>query len=80
MKESDEWVSIRDKNPAHMQIVRVYIENPLFGSFERTRDAVYLHFKGSEEGDFYDSREQILLYYVTKWKKSEEKIYEVNPH
>ena len=61
------WVSIKDSHPNHMQEVKVFIENPYFGSFERKGNAVYLHWKGHEEGDFYDSDEQIHLDYVTKW-------------
>jgi hypothetical protein len=58
-----EWISVKEKLPNHMQEIKVYIENPYFGSFERSEPAVYLGF----DGNFYDSQEQICLYYVTKW-------------
>jgi hypothetical protein len=50
-----------------MKEIRVWIENPYFGSFERVGNAVFLWFKGMEEGEFYDANEQIRLDYVTKW-------------
>lgn len=62
------WISIDERKPSHMQEVKVYIENPYFGSFERAGNAVFLWFKGMEEGEFYDAEEQIHLDYVTKWK------------
>jgi hypothetical protein len=64
-----EWISIKDKLPRHMDEISVFIENPYFGSFEREDPAVFLWFKGDEEGSFYDSQEQIHLDYVTKWKR-----------
>jgi hypothetical protein len=63
-----EWISVKNKLPDHMQKVDVYVENPYFGSFERIDPAVFLWFKGSEEGSFYDSEEQIHLDYITKWR------------
>ena len=62
-----EWISVRDRPPKHMEVVRVFIENPYFGSSERTKPAVYLHFVGMEDGEFYDSGEQIHLDFVTRW-------------
>lgn len=67
----EEWISLKDGTPRHMQIIKVYVENPFFGSFERDDDAVYLHFKGYDEGSFYDANEQIYLDYITKWKPLE---------
>ena len=61
--ENMEWIKCSNKLPEHMQEVKVYIENPYFGSFERTGNAVYLGF----DGNFYDAEEQIQLNYVTKW-------------
>jgi hypothetical protein len=58
-----EWISVKDRLPNHMQEIKVFIENPFFGSFERPDKAVYLGF----DGNFYDSEEQIMLHYVTKW-------------
>lgn len=54
-----------------MQLVRVWIDNPFFGSFERQDNAVFLSFDG--EGDFYDAEEQTYLNYVTRWKALGEK-------
>jgi hypothetical protein len=61
---TSEWTNVEDALPEHMQEVRVYVEDPYFGSFERNRNAVYLGFTG----DFYDSEEQIHLDYITKWR------------
>jgi hypothetical protein len=61
-----EWINTKDKKPSHMQEVKVWIDNPFFGSFERQDNAVFLRFE--EEGEFYDSEEQIHLDYVTKWR------------
>jgi len=58
-----EWISVNDALPKHMQEVRVWVENPYFGSFERTENAVWLAF----DENFYDSQEQVCLNYVTKW-------------
>jgi hypothetical protein len=63
-----DWINVNDKVPAHMQKIDVYVENPFFGSFERTNPAVFLWFKGDDEGSFYDSEEPIHLDYITKWK------------
>lgn len=65
---SDGWINIEDAVPKHMQEVKVFIANPYFGSHERTGNAVFLWFKDSEEGGFYDCEEQIPLYFVTAWK------------
>ncbi len=67
-----EWISVKDQSPPHMKKIRVWIENPYFGSFERAKNAVFLWFKGMEEGAFYDADEQIHLNYVTKWRPIEE--------
>ena len=64
----EDWIDLKDKKPTHMSKIRVWIDNPFFGSFERTRNAVFLWFKGMEEGAFFDHEEQIHLDYVTKWK------------
>jgi hypothetical protein len=58
-----EWISVKDQLPNHMQEIKVYIDNPLFGAHERKGNAVYLGF----DGNFYDSDEQIFLNYVSKW-------------
>lgn len=65
-----EWLDIKDKLPKHMQKIKVYIENPYFGSFERPEKAVFLRFENP--GEFYDSEEQIHLDYVTKWCPSDD--------
>ena len=62
-----EWINVKDKFPEHMQEIKVFVENPYFGSFERKSNAVFLWFKGDDAGSFYDSEEQIHLDYVTKW-------------
>ncbi len=64
----NEWISVKDKKPSHMKEIKVWIENPYFGSFERPENAVFLWFKDMEDGEFYDANEQIRLDYVTKWK------------
>ena len=58
-----EWIKVEDQLPQHMEEIKVYIENPFFGSFERENPSVFLAF----DGNFYDSEEQIQLFYVTKW-------------
>lgn len=58
------WIKVVDKLPYHMQEVRVCTEHPLFGTTERFRTAVFLAF----DGNFYDSEEQIQLYWITKWR------------
>lgn len=60
-----DWHHVEAKTPEHMQEVRVWIDNPYFGSGERERTAVFLGF----DHNFYDSEEQILLDYVTKWRE-----------
>lgn len=67
-----EWISVKENLPKHMQECRVYIENPFFGNFERNQNAVFLHFNDMENGEFYDSEEQIHLDFVSKWKPKEE--------
>ncbi len=62
-----EWINIEERTPKHMQEVKVWIDNPYFGSFERKDNAVFLHF--DDDGAFYDSKEQIHLDYVTKWRR-----------
>lgn len=63
-----EWISVKENLPQHMQIVKVFYENPFFGSAERKQPAVFLRFTGSEAGSFWDAEEQIHLDYITKWK------------
>lgn len=58
------WIETKDQLPDHMQEVVVFIENPYFGSFERIGNAVFLGFTR----EFCDSKDQIALDYVTKWK------------
>ena len=60
-----EWINISERKPKHMQEIKVWIDNPYFGSFERSDNAVFLHF--DEPGDFYDANEQIHLDFVAKW-------------
>ncbi len=62
-----EWISVEDSYPNHMQDIKVFIENPFFGSFERLETAVFLWFDGMGQGEFYDSKDQSYLDYVTKW-------------
>lgn len=64
-----EWINVDSQFPEHMQEVKVFIENPYFGSSERQDNAVWLGF----DRNFYDSEEQICLHYVTKWKPIQEK-------
>jgi hypothetical protein len=54
-------ISVKEILPKHMQEVRIYIENPLFGSFEQ--NAVLLGFTGK----FYDPEDQMQLDFITKW-------------
>lgn len=61
------WISVKDQSPKHMQEIKVYVENPYSGSFERNENAVFLWFKGEEQGSFYDSNEQIHLENITHW-------------
>lgn len=65
------WIDVKEQPPKHMQEIKVYIENPYFGSFERMNNAVFLHFKGWDRGEFYDANEQIHLDYATKWRPVE---------
>lgn len=67
MEKLSEWVHVEEGLPRHMQEVKVYIDNPYFGSGERKGNAVFLAF----DHNFYDAEEQILLDYVTKWKPTE---------
>jgi len=68
--QKDDWIKIVDAAPHHMQIIKVFIDNPYFGSGEREGNAVFLAF----DDNFYDSEEQIQLHYVTKWKPANETI------
>lgn len=67
------WIDLKEESPKHMQEVKVYVENPYFGSFQRTGNAVFLHFKDMDQGEFYDAEEQIHLDYITKWQPLENK-------
>ena len=60
----DEWIKLKDQQPPHMKEIKVWIDNPHFGSFERQENAVYLAF----DGNIYDAEEQMTIHDVTKWK------------
>ena len=62
-----EWINIEDKMPPHMKEIRVWIESPVYGSYERERNAVFLAF----DGGIYDAEEQETVHHVKKWKLSE---------
>jgi hypothetical protein len=64
VKQSD-WINVERAFPKHMQEIKVFIDNPHFGAFERADNAVFLNFG---DPSFYDAEEQIQLMYVTKWK------------
>jgi hypothetical protein len=59
-----EWISVEKQTPPHMKEIRVWIEDPYFGSYERPANAIFLAF----DGNFYDSQEQTSLKYIKKWK------------
>jgi diadenosine tetraphosphatase ApaH/serine/threonine PP2A family protein phosphatase len=61
-----EWIYVKDQLPDHMQDIKVWIDNPYFGSYERENTAVFLQFEFP--GSFYDSHDQTYLDYVIKWK------------
>lgn len=77
--QENQWFSAKEKLPEHMETVDVYIENPFFGSVERTAPAVFLWFKGMDQGEFYDSKEQTHLGYVTRWRPNAERKRSVQP-
>lgn len=62
-----EWINLKDQIPPHMKEIRVWIESRFFNG-EYPEKAVYLHFKGMDEGQFLHSEEQQSIHNVTKWK------------
>ncbi len=80
---SMKWINVSDKTPSHMQVVKVFIDSPIYHAIKEQNPEIEdtypfmppyerlkpaVFLKFSLPGGFYDAEEQIHLHYVTKWR------------